>query len=88
MNAGTWRGRTVAESRKFTVATVTIPSRSQMTTTDASVPPSRRSAYWRTRPDIRRRSESTTAQRSRNLPMDLGERAAGFKFLVARPVRQ
>jgi hypothetical protein len=25
---------------------------------------------------------------SRNLLMDLGERAAGFKFLVARPVRQ
>ena len=28
------------------------------------------------------------AQRWRNLLMDLGERAAGFKFLVARPVWQ
>ena len=28
------------------------------------------------------------AQQSRHLPMDLGERAAGFKFLVARPVWQ
>jgi len=26
------------------------------------------------------------AQQSRNLLMDLGERAAGFKLLVARPV--
>jgi hypothetical protein len=28
------------------------------------------------------------ARQSRNLLMDLGERAAGFKFLVARPVWQ
>jgi hypothetical protein len=27
MNAGTWRGRTVAKSRRLTVATVTMPSR-------------------------------------------------------------
>jgi hypothetical protein len=40
---------------------VTIPSRSQMAATDASVPPSRRSASWRTRTDIRRRSESTSS---------------------------
>src|SRR5690242_12395823 len=30
MNAGTWRGRTLAESRKFTVTTVTIPPLPQL----------------------------------------------------------
>jgi integrase len=33
-------------------------------------------------------TETWAAQQSRNLLMDLGERAAGVKFLVARPVRQ
>jgi hypothetical protein len=37
MKAGMWRGRTAPKSRKFTVATVTIPRRSQMATTEASV---------------------------------------------------
>lgn len=40
----TWRGRTLAKSRRFTVATVTTDMRSQTAITDASVPPSRRSA--------------------------------------------
>ena len=43
-SAVTWRGRTLAKSRRFTVATVTMDKRSQIAITDASVPPSRRSA--------------------------------------------
>jgi hypothetical protein len=58
VNAGTWRGRTLSKSLRLMVAMVATPSRSATATSEASVPPSRRSAYWRTSSDIRRRSAS------------------------------
>lgn len=41
VNAGTWRGRTLSESLRFTVAIVVIPRRSATATSEASVPPNR-----------------------------------------------
>lgn len=58
VNAGTQRGRTLSKSLRLMVAMVATPSRSATATSEASVPPSRRSAYWRTSSDIRRRSAS------------------------------
>lgn len=56
VNAGTWRGWTLSKSLRFMVAMVATPSRSATATSEASVPPNRRSAghaHWRTAGRVR-----------------------------------